>query len=322
VGICLEDGLFAAEANSYPEQNLPFEYAPGQFIEPTDKAYISTVFFTMLNEVARQVKEKYADAYILTFGYFDTEVPPVCELEDNIGVIYCTYWEDLSQPSMDVNTEVHSEDNYKDFQLWAAKTQNLLCYSYYGCWLTAGYYERPIWHRIQNDLQTFAEYGVIGLTPALYYETDNPMSITGKNWGYTHREEWAMSMMTYWIYSKLAWNPYEDVDALIDYFCDRIYGAASDAMQEYYKYVMMGWEDGREAMDAEFNIYHSWGSNPDVYFMYYIDITVDGIYIYDAIKDALNRAWELADERARQYLIRPIEAFADWEEYASRDRNF
>ena len=131
-----------------------------------------------------------------------------------------------------------------------------------------------------------------------------------------------MSMMTHWLYSKLAWNPYEDVDALIDYFCDRIYGAASDAMQEYYKYVMMGWEDGREAMDAEFNIYHTWGTNPDVYFMYYIDVTVDGIYIYDAIKEALNKAWELADERARQYLIRPIEAFADWEDYAYRDHEF
>jgi hypothetical protein len=44
--------------------------------------------------------------------------------------------------------------------------------------------------------------------------------------------------------------------------------------------------------------------------------------LLDAIKDALNKAWELADERARQYLIHPIEAFADWEEYSSRDRNF
>jgi hypothetical protein len=221
---------------------------------------------------------------------------------------------------MATTTTEHSANNYVQFQQWVAKTPNLLCYTYYGCTLVGGYYERPIWYRMQNDLQTFASLGITGLAPAIYHDDDSLCDLAWIDWGFNSHNIWEMNMMSHWIYSKLAWNPYEDVDELVKYFCDKVYGAASEAMQEYYKYIKMGWEDGTETMASEFNVFHKWNTDPAWYFQYYLDIEVDGIYIYDAIKEALAKAYELADERAKGYLERPIWAFDDWEEYSSRER--
>mgnify|MGYP003291335164 CR=1 FL=1 len=37
----------------FPEDTLPFEYAPGQFVEPGKSNYFPTVCFTMINKIAK-----------------------------------------------------------------------------------------------------------------------------------------------------------------------------------------------------------------------------------------------------------------------------
>jgi len=313
VGICLEDQFMG---RVYPEDTLPFEYAPGQFVNPEDEDYKSTVFFVFLNNIAKQVKEKYPDVYINTYAYGDpTIIPPRCELEDNIVAVFCHFDEELSQESMAVSTWDGSENTYKQFQRWLEKTPNLICYNYYGMTFVGGYYERPIWYRMQNDLQLYAENGLFGLTPALYYDVDMPFAFYNKDWGFNESDIWGMNMMTYWLYAKLTWNPYEDVDALIDYFCDKVYGEASDEMQEYYRLVKMGWDYGTELMADEFNVYHKWNTIPLRYFDYYLDVEVEGVHILDSIREALARAYEAADDTGKSYIQPVLEAFEGWEDF-------
>ncbi|MBE6599137.1 MAG: DUF4838 domain-containing protein [Ruminococcaceae bacterium] len=319
VGICPEDHFFSRD-RYYPEDSTPFEYAPGQFVNPWEEDFISTVYFVFLNDIARQVREKYPDVYIVTYGYGDAIVPPRCEIEDNVLVIFCSIQEDLSTHDMTIVTSEFAENNYKHFVAWSEKTPNLLCYAYYGCYLTAGYYERPIWHRMQNDLQTYASLGISGMTPAIYLDDDSLCDLGQQNWGFNSLQIWEMNILTHWMYAKLAWDPYADVDALIDEFCDRVYGDASDAMQEYYYYVKLGWEEGTRLMAEEWNVFQKWNTNPVSYFDYYLDIEVDGVYILDAIRAALDKAWEAADDRAKGYIRRPREAFANFEAYVDADR--
>ena len=55
---------------------------------------------------------------------------------------------------------------------------------------------------------------------------------------------WAMNSLTYWIFHKLAWNPNENVNALIDQFCKTVYGDAAIYMRQYYSYLKQGWNSG------------------------------------------------------------------------------
>jgi hypothetical protein len=110
------------------------------------------------------------------------------------------------------------------------------------------------------------------------------------------------------------WNPYEDVDALIVEFCDKVYGEASDEMQEYYATLYKGWNYGStEILPYEFNAKIRWNFDQQYYYDYFLDIeTDDGVYILDSLKDAITRAYEAADDKAKEFIRRPYELYQDW----------
>jgi hypothetical protein len=73
----------------------PFEYAPGQFVNPNARNYLSTVYFTMLNKIAKVVGEKYPDVILHTYAYDHIIAPPSCDLEPNVYATICPIYEDL-----------------------------------------------------------------------------------------------------------------------------------------------------------------------------------------------------------------------------------
>jgi len=123
-----------------------------------------------------------------------------------------------------------------------------------------------------------------------------------------------MNALTFWLYGKLSWNPDADIPALIVKFCDKYYGGASLHMQEYYRLLEKGWNYGStEILPYEFNAKINLSCDQQYYFDYFLDVEVDGVYILDAITDALTRAYEAADDRAKEFIRRPYEMFSgDW----------
>jgi len=100
--------------------------------------------------------------------------------------------------------------------------------------------------------------------------------------------------LTAWIYHKLCWNPYEDIDALIVEFCDKVYGVASDEMQEYYAYLYKGWTEGEsEGIIWNFKI----GTE------FYLDRFVYQVDIENDIKNVLRKAYEKAETDAARERI-------------------
>ncbi len=318
VGVCMEDLGFVNGV--FPAQNEPFEYAPGQFVNPEDEGYLSTVYFAFINRVARQVAEKYPDALVNTYAYTFSSTPPRCELEDNVIAVFCHYTEDLTMETLDTISGESSAQNYNMFKGWVDTTTNIINYNYYGCYYASGWYERPYWYRLQNDFQYYAEHGMVGMTPAIYNDDGNPFTLMNIDWGFTFDDIWSMNILTHWLYAKLSWNPYEDVEALIVEFCDKVYGGASEHMQEYYRLVRIGWEDGAEFLPTQFNSVYMWNAYPLTYFDNFIDIEVDGVYILEAIQETLEKAWEAADDRAKEYIGRPRECFADPEAHLSFEK--
>ncbi len=317
VGVAENDWMFATGV--YPEMTEPFEYAPGQFVTPTDGDYFSTVYFTFINRIARQIKEKHPDVYVPTYAYILGLTPPRCELEDNIIIVFCFESEDVAHP---INEPVAAEssDLWRNFEKWIARTNNIIELNYYGCSASYFAYERPMWDRVQDDLRLFAEIGLVGVNDAGCADGEVPFwwEITeankhkrGQNPDYTQTDGWAMQAMSNWIYHKLAWNPEENVAALIDYYCDKVYGEASDEMQEYYRLVRIGWEQGCEYYSTEFNVNLHWETTPIKYYEDFVayDDPEDGGFLPDKILAALAAAYDAAtedDEKEKIGLIKRL----------------
>ncbi len=329
----------------YPEKTLPFEYAPGQFIEPDDPAYLSTVYFTFINRVAKKVAEKYPDVYINTLAYDFSTLPPVCELEKNVMVWYCPYNENYTQDSFSValdqwnngETDLHTEMKWAfeaaAYDEWVTKHPDtpIFIFDYYFCHYVGGRYERPIWYRVADDFRYYAETGCLGTYSCLAYTDTNTNYYSWQkgyggahNWtledGYTqlftYADAHAMNLLSQWLFYKLTWNPYEDVDALIQYFCDKVYGEASDEMQEYYSLLYKGWKVGEQSIDSEYFAVFSLTRDADFYHLYILDNEVDGVNFLDGVRDILTRAYEAADDRAKEFIRYPYEIFSkDWTEY-------
>ena len=298
IGICPED---FQPTSVYPEMNEPYEYAPGQFVKAGSTGYLSTVFFSFLNKIAESVGNVYPDVKLHTYAYEDFLTPPLCEPEENLYITVCPISEDLCSP---IGESTHSRANlaYQALLGWMDLTSNVQVYNYYGCYEAGTLYERPIWDRIQSDLQLYAENGFNGLVPEGLGDVSESIQNICQN-------TYSMNTMTNWIYSKLAWNPNEDVDALMQYYCEKVYGEAAEYVLEYYRLLELGWKDGNEAMTLEFNLYYSLATSPDIYWDYFLNIEVDGVNIYEAIVDVLHKAYDAADEVGKEHLRYSLEVY-------------
>ncbi len=313
VGICLEDFDVPAV---YPEMEEPFEYAPGQFVNPTDHNYISTVYFSFINKIARIVSETYPDIKIHAYSYAQTIAAPACGVDHNVYATFAPLNEDLCAPIGESQRD--TANIHHGYLLdWAEMTQNVQVYNYYGCFTASSFYERPIWDRIQSDLQLYAENGFNGLVPEGLVDIDAPYCVEPVYGIVSEIREpylnmnnaWSMNAMTFWIYSKLAWNPNEDVNALITTYCDKVYGDASKHMQEYYRLLQIGWTDGRDTMEGEFNCYYLWNFMAPNYWLYFLDVEVDGVSIIEAIQENLNKAYEAANDIQKERLRYIVEVY-------------
>ncbi len=321
IGVSLEDALMG---RVYPEDREPFEYAPGEFVYPGEADYFSTVYYTFLNKIARQVGEKYPDVMINTYAYYDTMTPPRCALEDNVEIVFCFIFEDLTQPNIKDAFGMYPETEAAAFKKWLEVTDHIICYSYYGCYHPSGWYERPTWSRIQNDFQYFAENGLTGIQPDIYKDYDEMEYILEQEWGFERGEIWEMNLLTHWLTFKLAWNPYEDIDSLIESFCDKVYGNASEHMQEYYRLLQLGWNAGAEDRASQFNANYKWDTHIIHYYWDFIDTEVDGVHILTTIQETLEKAWDAADEKAKTHIRRPRECFSgtNWENFIAEYGNY
>ncbi len=293
VGVCVADTYNL----KWLYEREDFEYAPGQIVTPAEKEYLSTIFFSFINKIARQVKEKYPDVTLLSYAYDFAIQAPKCDLEDNVVAIFCPVEEDMTDPITDT-TNVRNQTIYKMIEEWKKKTDQVVFYNYYGCFSASTRYSRPAWDRIQTDMQYYAESGRMGVMSE------------GSNDGEDRRGNiWATNALTFWLYEKLAWNPYEDVDALIKEFCDKCYGDASEYMQEYYALLEGGWHLGKESdvSTPTMRVEIPWSTPLETY----IESFIDNYDLQDEYGDfparlmtALNNAWEAANDLEKERIRR------------------
>lgn len=279
VGVGLNDN-----SNFYQKglSDQPFVTEEGLVVEPDDPAYVSTVFFTFLNKMAREVKVAYPDAKVVAYAYTLTEEPPKTALEDNIVVVYAPLYEDARTP---INTDNSRSANYRykqQLQAWSEKTKNVIVYNYYGSFPYTDF-ERPIAEKVKADMQFYRDLGILGVLPEGTIDSAH--------------EGWGVNALQFWLMNKLFWNPDEDIEQLKTQFLDKAYGAASASMRVYYDLLEEGWEYD----DAQ----QTWATSGKTLFRQYV--VRPGIR--EEAQAALDEAFNLADERAKARILPIKEAF-------------
>ena len=99
-----------------------------------------------------------------------------------------------------------------------------------------------------------------------------------------------MNALTIWLYGRLSWNPYEDLDALIDRFCEKVYGPAAEPMRDYYRIILESWEITSKTYPRA--VEHDDPRLPSNYVLFFIHKTGIGHAVIDALDLALERAEE------------------------------
>ncbi len=295
IGLGIEDN---EEYHHLPESGEPFEYAPGQFVNPDDPAYFSTVFFTFLNKVAERVNAVYPEVKLNAYSYWLTETPPLCPLADSIVIVIAPITECSDDPIDEpITTEGTAIRTMMDAWNEVAATNDIIVYNYYGCCGAMARYERPIWNRIETELRYYAESGFAGVLPEGVDDNEDaryPVDPVE----YNCADRWEMGMLTFWLIAKLSWNPEEDTDALIVEFCDKVYGNASPYMQEYYRLIEQGWVEG----DSESGTNWRYTTAAALY----LDVFVYQVNLEEDILTALRSAYEAAETEVIKERIRPI----------------
>jgi hypothetical protein len=275
VGIGINDTHYFEQAGF---SNQPFVTEDGITIQPHEADYKSTVFYTFLNKIARQVKVTNPGVQIATFAYFFTEVPPRIALEDNIIIVLAPISGDDRKP---INTPELSNPNrayVAKLAGWLEKTSNIVMYNYYGSFLSDKY-ERPIAAKVQADMQYYRQLGLTGVIP------EGVVDANGPNWG--------INALQFWLFQKLMWNPDANIEQLKADYITKVFGPAAGAMGTYYSLIEQGWNmyDDVIAYNTSTNTY--------------IGKYIVQAGIAEAAQAALDQAWGLADA-AIQVRIEPI----------------
>lgn len=168
-------------------------------------------YFRFYNEVAKRVKKEMPDRYLGCYAYSVYERPPVIldHLEDNliVGYIGC-------------NSEGYLNDTARKSQRdeWL-KWSKLAKQLFFRPNLLLEPIGLPInyTHKVSEDLRFMADHG---------------MRITEFDAWFG---DWGTQGLDYYVLAKLLWDPYREVDPIIDDYCRAAYGSGAEAMKEYYR---------------------------------------------------------------------------------------
>ncbi len=218
----------------------PFEYAPGQFVQPGDANYLPTVSITFFNTVAQKLRDRGYDIKVNLFAYLLMEEPPACQVDRNLSILYAPSEENIrfplnqnvgDYPGFDTSKNIMY---HRQLETWGEKTSDVVVYTYYGCFAASKEFERMIGKKMQADMQYLAEKGFRGMLPE--GQVDNGPG----------DEIWEQNTLTFWLYSKLLWNPDADVHQLVAEFCTKVYGVAAQDMIRYYQLRELAWDGNSE----------------------------------------------------------------------------
>ena len=198
----------------------------GKVIKKDDPAFRSSQFFLWLNQIARHMEKFYPGKKILTFGYFFTEIPPLCKVEPNISISLCPIYKN-SKASIESPLNAKTK---KKIDGWLKITDNITLREYYGL---SGPYPRPVDAIAISDWKYASKHGIDKTYSEMYADAIGRRMDGVKSWNVNAPYFWAMTIAP--------WNPDINIEELRNEFFERVYGPAAEDVKKFYKLTEKGW---------------------------------------------------------------------------------
>lgn len=219
------------DANSYgfaPDDGLPRDYDPETvkrnqgFVElggrPGVPGEVSTSeeWMTFVSNVAAEVHKEFPDAYIATNGYANRDIPPQgVKLDDHLVLMFAAIWS-CTLHAYDDDHCWMKERQGQMLKRWCEQCKNVWIYGYNYQMLVSGLTPLPETRKLRRDFPLMKKWGVMGFLD----ETRNVWAECG--------------IASRYLRARLEWNANANVDALLDDFYAKWYGAAAKPMRAYY----------------------------------------------------------------------------------------
>jgi len=182
----------------------------------------SNLWFDYVRRLALEVKKRWPDKRVACLAYQSHRYCPDFDLPDNVDVMVCM---ELST-ALGKEPEVY-QHNIRLLREWSAQVDNdptrLYTFEYH-CWPSQWTHAPIIYpHYLQRCLREAREY------------------ISGSyvcGGGNTAQEAHFM----YRVWSRLLWNPDFDLDAYLTEYCQKFFGPAAEAMEEFYQLLINRYE--------------------------------------------------------------------------------
>ncbi len=206
-------------------------------LDEKEESHSATVV-TFVNAIAEVLGEKYPDKFFDTFAYTYTQKPPkALKVRDNVIIRLCHM-----QPSCDAHALTECERNVdyvKHLRAWSKKGGKMYVWHYV---TDFSHYLLPFpnFNAIRKDIPFYYREGVDGLFC---------QGATPQNGGAENAE------LRSYVLAKMLWDPFINVDVVIDDFLQGVYGKAAKPIRDYFNMM----HKIVEKQDIHFNLF----SNPD-----------------------------------------------------------
>ncbi|MFW6028358.1 MAG: DUF4838 domain-containing protein, partial [bacterium] len=206
-GYCVCEDCQAWDAKSGPTVTLSWDGHKQRHVALTDR------YARWWNILAKRLKEELPNrrAYVATWAYGAYRTPPQeVQLEDNVIVGYIG-----GLPAYPPERRQQERENW---QGWANNAEHLLWrpnFFYFDRGMPIAFAERA-----KEDFVWLTEHKMIGIDMDVIYG------------------HWALQGMQYYVMAKLTWDPYVDINKVLDDYMTRAFGSdAAPYMRRYFDHI-------------------------------------------------------------------------------------
>ena len=247
-------------------------------------------YFKFVKQVADVMAREYPDRRLGLLAYNSTVVPPLSdETYTNLNVI-------VTRDSFQYFDPEYLATDLEQDRRWLKLTNgNVYRYDYYSFgWLVPRYYP----HRLAEDIRRMRDMGIKGIQAE-----DVPL--------------WPTIGPSYYVVSKLWWNPDRDVDELLNEFNTTLFGAAAPPMARYWDRHEQAWLKPRSGMWFEgLGNMNTQAEKFSLADLEYLDTQFKDAYRLAGDDELIRRrirfferGWRLAEYYIREYhMIKALEA--------------
>jgi len=173
----------------------------------------------MINRVCAALREAGSETMIGTFAYAATiDAPHKTKLDSNAVVYFAPIGLCYAHP-MESCAMKDSAKHRKQLQDWKNVTEKIVIFDY-PCNYNHYQLPRPSWAVLQPNIKYFYENNSIGLINCSNMRCDM-----------------SLSLLNTWLYAKLLWDPYQDMEALYADFLPLYYGDGWQYIREYLRVI-------------------------------------------------------------------------------------